>query len=54
MPGISVRTVRGRSIAVGGIALLYGIALVLVRGEPSATGDQGVFLSVAARMLDGD
>ena len=54
MPGISLRTVRGRSIAVGGVALLYGLTLVLVRGEPSATGDQGVFLSVAARMLDGD
>ena len=26
MPGISLRTVRGRSIAVGGIALLYGLA----------------------------
>jgi len=49
-----LRTVRGRSIAVGGVALLYGLTLVLVRGEPSATGDQGVFLSVAARMLDGD
>ena len=45
---------RARCIAVGGIALLYGLALVLVRGEPSAASDQGVFLSVAARMLDGD
>ena len=28
--------------------------LVLLRGEPSVASDQGVFLSVAARILDGD
>ena len=28
--------------------------LVLVRGEPTASGDQGILLSVAARMLHGD
>ena len=33
---------------------LYGFALVLVRGHPSATSDQGIVLSVAGRMLDGD
>jgi hypothetical protein len=54
MRGISLSSVRGRRIAVGVVALLYGLALVLLRGEPSATGDQGTFLSVAARMLDGD
>ncbi len=35
-------------------ALLLGFLLVAFRGEPRATSDQGVFLSVAARMLDGD
>ena len=54
MTGTSLPSVRGRSIAVGVSALLYGLVLVLLRGEPSATGDQGTFLSVAARMLDGD
>lgn len=34
--------------------MLLGIALALVRGYPWLTGDQGVFLSVAARVLDGD
>ena len=43
-----------RSIAVGGLALLFGIALVLVRGEPVVGSDQGILLSVAGRMLDGD
>jgi hypothetical protein len=43
-----------RWIAVGGIALAYGSLLVLLRGEPSVASDQGVFLSVAARILDGD
>ncbi|MGH3129109.1 MAG: hypothetical protein ACRDPX_14400 [Gaiellaceae bacterium] len=45
---------RARWIGFGACALLYGFALVLLRGEPKATGDQGVLLSVAARMLDGD
>ncbi len=35
-------------------ALLLGFLLVAFRGEPRATSDQGVFLSVAARILDGD
>ena len=43
-----------RWIAIGGIALAYGLLLVLLRGEPSVASDQGVFLSVAARILDGD
>jgi hypothetical protein len=46
--------VRVRWIGVGALALLYGLALVLTRGYPSATSDQGIFLSVAARVLDGD
>ena len=36
------------------LALALGLALVLLRGDPYVAGDQGVFLSVAARMLDGD
>jgi hypothetical protein len=39
---------------LGACALLLGVVLVLVRGEPRSQSDQGVFLSVAARMLDGD
>jgi hypothetical protein len=35
-------------------ALLFGFALVLLRGEPWIGGDPGVFLSVAGRLLDGD
>ena len=46
--------VRARWVGVGGLALLFGFALVLVRGEPILTSDQGVYLSVAARILDGD
>lgn len=46
--------VRARWVGVGGFALLFGLALVLLRGEPIIASDQGVFLSVAARVLDGD
>jgi hypothetical protein len=49
-----VRTVILRRISIGVFALLFGIALVLLRGEPWIGGDPGVFLSVAARLLDGD
>ena len=54
MRAISSPSVRGRTIGAGALALLYGLALVLFRGEPVATGDQGILLSVAARMLHGD
>jgi hypothetical protein len=37
-----------------GCAVVLGLALVLVLGGPAGGSDQGVFLSVAARMLDGD
>ena len=43
-----------RWIVVGGLALLYGLVLVVLRGEPSAGSDQGILLSVAGRMLEGD
>ena len=43
-----------RRLAVGVAALAYGVLLVLLRGEPSVASDQGVFLSVAARILEGD
>lgn len=49
-----MRAVRAKSIGVVVFALLFGLALVVVRGQPSATSDQGILLSVAARMLDGD
>ena len=39
---------------MGAFALGYGFVLVLLRGEPFVAGDQGVFLSVAARLLEGD
>jgi hypothetical protein len=37
-----------------GCAVVLGLALVLLLGGPAGGSDQGVFLSVAARMLDGD
>jgi len=46
--------VRARWVGVGGFALLFGFALALLRGQPVAASDQGVYLSIAARMLDGD
>lgn len=45
---------RARWIGVGAFALLLGLALVLLRGDPFVASDQGVFLSVAARLLEGD
>ena len=45
---------RLQSIFVGVFALFSGFALILLRGEPYVAGDQGVFLSVAARVLEGD
>lgn len=44
----------GVGIAVGALALGLGLLLVLLRGDPFIASDQGVFLSVAGRMLDGD
>ena len=37
-----------------GCAVVLGLTLVLLLGRPANGSDQGVFLSVAARMLDGD
>lgn len=54
MTRLSWASVRARLLGLVGAALLFGTTLVLVRGEPKATSDQGVFLSIAARMLDGD
>jgi hypothetical protein len=45
---------RVRCIGIGAFALLFGLVLVLLRGEPIVASDQGVFLSVAARILAGD
>jgi hypothetical protein len=50
----TVPGVRWRWLAVGGLALVVGFALVLFRGRPTLASDQGVYLSVAARILDGD
>ncbi len=53
--GLSIfRSVRAQPIALGVFALILGTALVLLRGEPFVASDQGVFLSVAGRLLDGD
>ncbi|MBA3376611.1 MAG: hypothetical protein H0U00_12530, partial [Actinobacteria bacterium] len=45
---------RARHIGMVVGALGLGLALVLLRGEPRWNSDQGVFLSIAARLLDGD
>lgn len=45
---------RARSVGVAVFALGLGLLLVLLRGDPYVASDQGVFLSVAGRMLDGD
>ena len=45
---------RARSLGIVLGALAYGAALAFVRAEPRWNGDQGVFLSIAARMLAGD
>jgi hypothetical protein len=45
---------RTRWISAGAGALAFGVVLVLFRAEPIIASDQGVFLSVAARVLDGD
>lgn len=41
-------------LAVAGCALLVGATIAFLRGAPEITLDQGVYLSIAARMLDGD
>jgi len=46
--------VRARLAALTACAALLGLALVLLRGEPRVWGDSGVFLTVAARLLEGD
>ena len=43
-----------RFIGAGVLALVLGVVLVLLRGDPFVASDQGVFLSVAARLLEGD
>jgi 4-amino-4-deoxy-L-arabinose transferase-like glycosyltransferase len=45
---------RARWIVAGAGALVFGVALALLRGAPVAASDQGVYLSIAARILDGD
>lgn len=49
-----MRSARSQRVAFVVVAVLLGIALAVLRGYPWLTGDQGVFLSVAARILDGD
>jgi hypothetical protein len=48
---IDHRLARLWPVAAG---LLLAAALVLARGRPSTDSDAGIFLSVAARLLDGD
>ena len=43
-----------RWVGIGAFALLFGFALALLRGEPFVASDQGVYLSIASRMLDGE
>lgn len=45
---------RSRWLAFSAGAIVLGIVLVLLRGEPWIGGDPGVFLSVAGRLLEGD
>ena len=44
---------RNVGLLLGG-GLVLGIFLALLRGEPRWNSDQGLFLTIAARMLDGD
>jgi hypothetical protein len=46
--------VRARVVAVVACGVVVGVVLVLVRGEPRVWGDSGIWLSVAARLLEGD
>jgi hypothetical protein len=43
-----------RVLASVACAGAFGLLLVAIVGQPAIGSDQGVFLSVAARMLDGD
>jgi len=43
-----------RRSALVAASLGYGALLVILRGAPSVRDDAGIFLSVAARLLDGD
>ncbi|HXF98336.1 MAG TPA: hypothetical protein VNJ46_06960, partial [Gaiellaceae bacterium] len=45
---------RGAALLLGVAAFALAAALTLVRGEPRVWGDSGVWLSVAARLLEGD
>jgi hypothetical protein len=45
---------RTRWLAFSAGAIVLGTVFVLLRGEPWIRDDPGVFLSVAARLLDGD
>ena len=45
---------RVRTIWLVLSAVAFGALLGVLRGEPRWNGDQGVFLSIAARVLDGD
>lgn len=47
-------TRRSRWVVVAGGALVFGLLLAILRGTPVAGSDQGVYLSIAARLLDGD
>lgn len=40
--------------AAGLLSLLYGSVLVFLRGRPSLESDAGIFVSIAARLGDGD
>lgn len=40
--------------AAGALSLLYGSALVFLRGRPSLDADAGIFVSIAARLDRGD
>jgi hypothetical protein len=45
---------RARQIGFVVLGFVFGFALLFLRGKPVLASDQGVYLSVAARMLDGD
>ena len=51
---MSFPLLRAKWVILGVVGPLYSAALVISRGRPKIDHDFGIFLSVAARLADGD